>query len=65
MNPSREIYSTYLSLCVDTFVILAWVIYKYGLAEMIPIGNLIIVTNIIMKLCIMPYLLQDTHDHIN
>ncbi len=47
---SVDISFAYLSLLIDMIVILGYILYNYGLAEMIPIGNLLIITSIIVKL---------------
>ena len=54
----------YLSLFVDTITILAWIIYKYGLRELIPLGNVLFIVNGIRILLINPYIAQKQRPHL-
>ena len=54
----------YLLLLVDTITILAWIIYKYGLGELIPLGNVLFIVNGIRILLINPYIAQKQRTHL-
>lgn len=54
----------YLSLFIDTLAILAWIIYKYGLGELIPLGNVLFIVNGIRIIIINPYIAQKQQSHV-
>ncbi len=54
----------YLSLFIDIIAILAWIIYKYGLGELIPLGNVLFIVNGIRILIINPYIAQKQQSYL-